>query len=195
MGFFKYYIWHIVFSVLILACIIFLFISFTTTSSSDVLIGYIGTKYINIQTFEDSKAQFEILLQDSNDDDKKTAYMVANIFDKQKDVDEAFADAVDNYTYNIYIATKSTFENFKDKSKFEDAETYMNVNEKKHVVLKDSSGRVYAISIEDNEFTTSLGINEPEDLYIAVAAPEDAEDISQNIKNARNITQYLITEG
>ena len=89
--FIRYYKWHLLFSLLVLVCIIFIYVSLTTQTSPDMTIGYAGNKYINIQTFNDNKAEIELLLHDANDDGKKTANFVTYTADLQKDIDEAFA--------------------------------------------------------------------------------------------------------
>ena len=104
-------------------------------------------------------------------------------------------DVVDSDQYDIYISTKETFENFEDKSRFEDVDAYIDTQAEKAPMLKDSKGRIYAISIEDNDYANYMGLNSSKDIYIAVAAPKKGDELTTNKKNARNITQYIIDEG
>ena len=190
-GFIRYYKWHLLFSLLVFVCIVFIYVSLTTQTSPDMTIGYAGDKYINIQTFNDNKAEIELLLHDANDDGKKTANFVTYTADLQKDIDEAFAELIDSGDYDIYIASKETFKAYKDKKAFADAATYVSFGEKEYDTLKDSSGRIYATSLKDNTLARRLGIVEPEGLYIAAANDDDGE-LTSFKKNGRNLTGYII---
>lgn len=193
--FIRYYRWHIIFFLIIAICTAYVVVKVTEDKTPDLVVGYLGTRYVNDQTFNDNLPMWKELLHDSNEDGEKKAAMYAFIYDRQRDIDEDFVDFVDSDQYDLYISTKETFENFEDKTRFEDVETYLNTQEEKVPMLKDSKGRIYAISIEDNDYATYMGLNDSKDIYIAVAAPKKGDELTTNKKNARNIAQYIIEEG
>lgn len=190
--FFKYYKWHIFFAILIIVCLSFVLFNMTVSTAPDLVIGYVGDRYVNSQTFNDNKSTIELLLKDVNKDDKRTASMIPYTADLQSDIDELLFEMLDTGSYDIYIASKETFENCEDKSLFAGAEEYINFGTSEIKTLKDEKGRIYATSIEDNEFVKRMGILDSTDLYIAVALDKDEEEMSDNRKNGRNITGYII---
>lgn len=191
-AFIRYYKWHIVFALLVITCIGFMLVNMASQVDSDLIIGYVGTNYVNVQNFNDRKSEIELLLKDTTGDDKRVANMVAYTADLQSDIDEHLQEMVDDDSYDIYIASKDTFAAFPDKSAFVDAEAYVNFGENAPDTLKDSSGRVYATSLAENEFIRDLGVVDTTGLYIAVAMDKDGEEISDKRKNARNIAGYII---
>lgn len=193
--FINYYKWHLIFFLIIAVCTTYVVVKVTEDKSPDLVVGYFGTQYANDQTFNDNLPMWKELLHDSNEDGEKKAIMHTFIYDRQRDIDEDFVDVVDSDQYDLYISTKETFENFEDKTRFEDVETYINTQGEKAPMLKDSKGRIYAISIEDNEYANYMGLNSSKDIYIAVAAPKKGDELTTNQKNARNIAQYIIDEG
>ncbi len=193
--FVRYYKWHLIFFLIVALCTAYVVVKVTEDKSADLIVGYFGTQYANDQTFNDNLPMWKELLHDSNEDGEKNATMYTIIYDRQRDIDEGFADIVDSDQYELYISTKETFENFEDKSRFEDVETYLDTQGEKAPMLKDSSGRIYAISIEDNDYAAYMGLNSSKDIYIAVAAPKKGDELTTNMKNARNIAQYIIEEG
>lgn len=193
--FIRYYKWHLIFFLIVAICTAYVVVKVTEDKTPDLVVGYFGTHYVNDQTFNDNLPMWKELLHDSNEDGEKKAAMYAFIYDRQRDIDEDFVDVVDSEQYDLYISTKETFENFEDKTRFEDVETYLNTQEEKVPMLKDSKGRIYAISIEDNDYANYMGLNDSKDIYIAVAAPKKGDELTTNKKNARNIAQYIIEEG
>lgn len=193
--FIRYYKWHLIFFLIIAVCTTYVVVKVTEDESPDLVVGYFGMQYVNDQTFNDNLPMWKELLHDSNEDGEKKAVMHAYIYDRQKDIDDDFVDVVDSDQYDIYISTKETFEDFEDKTRFEDVDTYINTQGEKAPMLKDSKGRIYAISIEDNDYANYMGLNSSKDIYIAVAAPKQGDELTTNKKNARNIAQYIIDEG
>ena len=193
--FIRYYKWHLIFFLIVAICTVYVVVKVTEDKSADLIVGYFGTQYANNQTFNDNLPMWKELLHDSNEDGKKEATMHAIIYDRQREIDRDFPDVVDSEQYDLYISTKETFENFEDKTRFEDVETYIDTQAEKASMLKDSSGRIYAISIEDNDYASYMGLNNSKDIYIAVAAPKKGDELTTNQKNARNIAQYIIDEG
>lgn len=193
--FIRYYKWHLIFLLIVALCTIYVVVKVNEDKSADLIVGYFGIQYANDQTFNDNLPMWKELLHDSNEDGEKKAAMYTIIYDRQKDIDDDFIDVVDSDQYDLYISTKETFENFEDKTRFEDIETYIVTQGEKAPMLKDSSGRIYAISIEDNDYATYMGLNSSKDIYIAVAAPKKGDELTTNKKNARNIAQYIIEEG
>ncbi len=193
--FIRYYKWHLIFFLIIAVCTTYVVVKVNEDKAPDLVVGYFGTEYANDQTFNDNLPMWKELLHDSNEDGEKKAAMYTVIYDRQRDIDEDFVDVVDGDQYDLYISTKATFENFEDKTRFEDVETYLNTQGEKATMLKDSKGRIYAISIEDNDYANYMGLNDSKDMYIAVAAPKKGDELTTNQKNARNIAQYIIEEG
>ena len=164
----------------------------TAQVSPDLTVSYAGTKYINTQSFMDAKAEIELLLKDANDDGKKLASVYSRTGDLQKDIDEVFAEMVDTGAYDIYIADKETFESYENKEAFADTSSYITFGEKKYDTLEDSSGRTYAVSIENNTLAKRLGFVNTEGLYIAASQADKKGKITDYKKNVRNITGYII---
>lgn len=186
-----YYKWHILFTLIVIVCIGFIFISLTTQLSPDMTICYIGTRYVNIQTFNDNKSEIERLLHDADGDGKKTANFVAYTGDLQKNINEDFAELIEAGSYDIYIADKDTFESYEDKSVFADAASYVSFRDKEYDTLTDSSGRIYATALEGNSLAQRMGIVNPDGLYIAAVQDED-EEATDYRKNGKNIAGYIV---
>ena len=195
-SFISYYKWHLIFLLLIIVCFTFIFVNMTSTVKPDLTIGYIGMNYVNVQTFNDNKYELELLLRDSNDDEQRIAEMYAYAVDLQNDLDELLLDMVDAESYDVVITTKEALKNFKDKKVFVAASEYVNLNTKDLKTLKDKSGRVYAVSLEDNDYVKKMGIMNNEGLYIAVLDSEKDKDgdIPMTRKNGRNISGYILGE-
>ena len=122
--FIEYYKWHLMFAFLVVVCLVFAFSNMVAKVSPDMVIGYADIRFINVQTFNDTKAQIELLMRDANGDGKKEASMVAYNADLQSDIDEVFLQMLEEKAYDVLIASKETFENVEDKSVFADAEEY-----------------------------------------------------------------------
>ena len=170
----------------------------TSSTEPDITIGYIGTNYVNVQTFNDNKSDVEKVLADTNDDDKTIAQMYAYTVDLQSDLDETFVDMVDSGDYDIYISNKEAFKDFEDKSQFVTVNEYISdIESDKYETIKDKSGRIYAVSLKDNDYAKRLGIMDTTDVYIAVAAsdPDSGEKLSASRKNGKNIALFIIKEG
>lgn len=189
--FIGYYKWHLLFLLLVIICIAFVLFNMTTTVSPDMTIVYADTRYIDTQMFNDNKHTWEHWLQDSNGDDKKVANLIAYTADLQRDLDELFVKLVDEDANDIYIMSKTTFENFEDKSVFFDVRSYAEINEERNDFLKDEDGKIYAVSLEDNKFAKELGIIDTTDLYIAVCESKK-DEIPTERKNGRNIASTII---
>lgn len=194
--FIDYYKWHLLFLLLVLICVGFMFLNITSTTEPDLVIGYIGINYVNVQTFNDNKGEIELLLRDSNDDGERLTSMYAYAVDLENDLHDTFAEMIDTDNYDIYITTKSALKKAEDKSVFVSASEYVNLSGKDIDTLKDKSGRVYAVSLEDNEYLKKMGIMNTTDLYIAVAQSENDKEgeLPGNRKNGRNIAGYIIGE-
>lgn len=195
-SFIGYYKWHLIFLLLIIVCFVFIFVNMTTTVKPDVTIGYIGINYVNVQTFNDNKYELELLLRDANDDKQRIAEMYAYAADLQSDLDELLIDMVDAESYDIVITTKDALNKFEDKKAFVNAREYVNLDNKNLDTIKDKSGRVYAVSLEDNDYVKKMGILNTEGLYIAVLDAENDKngDIPMTRKNGRNISGYILGE-
>ena len=105
---------------------------------------------------------------------------------------------VDSGDYDIYISNKDAFETFEDKSKFVTVNEYIaDAENEKYDVIKDKSGRIYAISLLGNDYVEKLGIMDTKDLYIAVAATdsEDSDEVVASRKNGKNIALFIFKEG
>lgn len=189
--FIRYYKWHLLFALLVIICLSFAVFNITTTISPDIVVTYADVRYIDTQVFNDNKYLWEHLLQDANGDDKKAAVLSAYTADYQRDLDELFVKLVEEDTSDIYVLSKTTFENFEDKSVFVDARTYANINEERTETLKDSNGKIYAVSLEGNKFVKNLGIIDSTDLYIGVCETTDGE-LTTFRKNGRNIASTII---
>lgn len=197
-SFIRFYKWHLIFLALIIICCVFVFSNMTSTTEPDVTIGFAGLNYVNVQTFNDRKSEIEKILADANNDDKKMAQMASYTLDLQSDLDEILIEMVDSGDYDIYISNKDAFETFEDKSKFVTVNEYIaDAGNEKYDVIKDKSGRIYAISLIDNDYVEKLGIMDTKDLYIAVAATdsEDSDKVVASRKNGKNIALFIFKEG
>ena len=156
-----------------------------------MLVGYVGDRYVNTQDFNDNKSELELLLNDANNDKKRHTEILAYTADLQKDIDDLFDQMIDTESYHIYIASKETFKNYKNKHAFSDMKGFVASNDDATEVLKDSDGKVYAVSLEGNTLAERLGIVDTTDVYIA-AACFDKDNLTPYEKNAINITGYII---
>ena len=117
--FFDYYKWHLFFFGLFIVCISVITISSCSNSKPDLKINCISTAYVNVQTFNDTKADLEALLQDADGDKKKIAEMNSYTYDVQDDLNEILLLLCTPADSDIIITTKATFEEFEDKSLFD----------------------------------------------------------------------------
>ncbi len=186
-NFIAYYRWHLIFLLLILICICFIVSSLMTKSEPDIILGYFGTEYVNEQTFNDNKAEIELLLHDSNNDKERMANLVTYTVRDIDDVTKFLEDAVETKSYHIYIAPKRAFEDFSDKAAFRT----LSADSAADDTLSTSSGRVYAVSVEGNTLLRRLGFLNDDNLYIA-AADFGEEEISTFEKNGANIARHII---
>lgn len=189
--FLRYYKWHLIFALLVVICLAFVYTNMTANDEPDLTIAYVGTQYINTQSFMDYKAEIELLIKDANGDGKKLAAVSANTGDLQRDIDEAFFEIVESGSYDIYVASEKTFSSYKDKKAFVSTDEYITFGEGKFDTLSDSSGRTYAVSLKDNTLAKRLGFMDTTDLYIAAAVGKE-ETLSDFKKNGRNIAGYII---
>ena len=189
--FIRYYKWHLIFFALVLACVVFLFVNMLSVVEPDLVVSYVGSQYINTQKFNDTKKQIETLLKDTNQDNKKSAAIYAHAGDTQKELDELLEEVLDDKESDIFIATRETFENCKDKSMFADVSSYLVYNPEKIDVVTDDDGRAFAVSLKGNEFVENFGIIDPTELYIA-AANSGEDEMTDREKNGRNITGDII---
>ena len=80
------------------------------------------------------------------------------------------------------------------KSIFITATDYVNLSTSPLETLKDDDGRVYAVSLENNDFVKRLGIVDSTDLFIAAVGAKDGKELSTARKNGRNIAGYILTQ-
>ncbi len=193
-GFFRYYKWHLIFFVIIAICTVYVLFNLTTSNTPDLSLGYAGTQFVQRQDFVDYSSRIELLLRDANGDEKKRASLNLHVCDYPEDVAEALLEMVEDGQYDIYLSTKDAFKNFKDKSRFESVDTYATIKEKDIDVIKDKSGRGYAVSLKDNKLIEYMGFYDTSDLYIAVAAPEKGEAATTTQKNGRNVAGVIIED-
>lgn len=191
---FGYYKWHIFFLILITICVGFVFSNLTYERDPDLSLAYVGKNYINVQTFKDSKESIELLLHDVNGDGEKVASMAAYAVDLESDLHDVFEKLIEKNSYHIFIAEKESFTGYDDKSIFTTVTDYAILKEEFFEVLKDDSGRAYAVSLEDNDFIKTLGIVDETNLYIAAVNPKEGKKLTDRYKNGRNIAGYILTQ-
>ena len=192
--FFEYYKWHLFFLVLIVICVGFVLSNVTQQKEPDLTIGYVGKNYINVQTFNDNKTTIELLLHDANGDGEKISSIGAYAVDLESDLHEVFEKLIDKDSYDLFIAEKTAFTKYKDKSVFATATEYVSLTKEPFETLKDDSGRVYAVSVENIDFVKRMGIVDSTDLYVAAVNPKEGKELSTNRKNGRNIAGYILTQ-
>ena len=192
--FWQFYKWHILFLVLIAICVGFVLSNVTQKEEPDLSICYVGKNYINVQTFNDNKRTLELLLHDSNDDGKKSTVISAYPVDLESDLHEVFKKMVERDTEDIFIAEKTAFTKYEDKSVFATASEYVDLSKLNVDTLKDDDGRVYAVSLEGCPYLKRLGIFDDTDLYIAAANPADGGELTKKHKNGRNIAGYILAQ-
>ena len=192
--FFDFYKWHLFFLVLIIICVGFVLSNVTHKKEPDLTIGYVGKNYINVQTFNDNKKTIELLLHDANGDSEKISSIGAYAVDLESDLHEVFEKLIDKDSFDLFIAEKTAFTKYADKSVFATATEYANLVEKPADTLKDDKGRVYAVSLEGIDFLKRMGIVDSTDLYIAAMNPKDGGELTTNRKNGRNIAGYILTQ-
>jgi len=196
-AFLSYYKWHIFFVALFAFCIASFTFSSCTKSEPDLIITYINTESANPGLFKDTKRNLERFLHDADGNDKKEAELVAKTCDTQSDLDELFEALCTVDDCDIILTTKETFERFEEKDMFDTSTNYViDTGTGKYDVLTDENGRVYAVSIEGNDYLQNMGFDNTKNLYLAVVTGEpDREELTAHKKNARNIAQVIIKEG
>ena len=187
--FLAYYQWHLIFALLVIVCAVFVYTSVTRTVDSDLRVAYSCREYMNAQTFRDMKAEFELLIRDANGDGDKNADVTVFSDDDENKVIEKLKEYVVSDEYDIYISTADAFEAVEDKKCFADTEKYYIYSDDDDV-LKDESGRVYAVSLNNNTIAKTFGIPDNANLYIAAAVDEG--EATTYRKNGSNITGYII---
>ncbi len=193
-SFFGYYKWHIIFIALFVFCIAAFALNSYKKAEPDLKITCISTEYVNVQMFNDTKGDLEQFLHDADNDGQKYALLTSHTYDSQRDLDELFKAVCTQEGCDLVITTKETFEGFEDKNIFDTSANYVK-DTGKYDVLTDETGRVYAVSIEKNQYIQDMGFVNTENLYLAVVIKEaDANSLSYNKKNARNIAQVIIKE-
>lgn len=194
-AFLNYYKWHIFFIALFVVCVSVFTISSCTKSEPDLVINVISSGRINVQTFNDRKDPLiKLMTHDADGDGTKTISLASYPYDRQSDMNEAFELLANPGDSDIIITTKETLTSFEDKSIFTDMATFISeIDSDKYTTLKDSSDRIYAVSLEGNEMLKDMGFFDTTDLYITIISDE-GEDISKEKKNARNIAMAIIKE-
>lgn len=190
-SFFSYYKWHLIFLLLVVICSLFVFNSISASYPPDLRIAYSSKNYMNSATFNDYKSEIEMLLIEATDDDKLVAEVETYSDENGDNILKKLKEYISSNKYDIYIADKEAFEAIEDKSVFTDTSVYLSQMVKEKDMLKDSDGRLYAVSLEENSLMELLGTTEDENLYIAVAAESD-ENTSAFRKNGSNICGYII---
>ena len=195
-AFLNYYKWHIFFFMLFAVCVLTFTITSCRKSEPDLVINCISPEYFNVQDFNDRKSYLEALLQDADGDDKKTISLVNYTYDTQNNLDEVMELLGNSNDSDIIITTSSTLAEFEDKSILVDMRNIISdADLEKYETLKDDTGKVYAVSLSDNDYITDMGFFNTSDLYITVVDDEeDASKRSAKKKNARNITLAIVKE-
>lgn len=186
-----YYKWHIIIAIVVIVCSLVIYNSVTSDKESDLSFVFVSTKYMNTQYFKDAKPELELLLKDVNHDSSRVADVKAFAEKSEGDVLKRLEECIASGKYDAYIADKQAFEQIKDKSVFEDASVYIPSNEKNEY-LEDSGGRLYAVSLKDNSLAKRLGMIENDGLYIAVGVKTENGERTGKMKNAMNISGYII---
>lgn len=175
-------------------------LTFTITSCSksepDLVINCISPEYINVQNFNDRKSYLEALLHDADGDDKKIIALANYTYDTQNNLDEVMETLGNANDSDIIITTSATLSEFEDKSILVDMKSFISETDlENYVTLKDDTGKVYAISLVDNDYIKDMGFFNTSDLYISVVDDEaDDSKRSAKKKNARNITLAIVKE-
>lgn len=192
----NYYKWHIIFLLLFVVCILTFTITSCTKTEPDLVINCISSEYINVQSFDDRKSSLEALLHDADNDGDKNIQLANYTYDTQADLDEVMKLLATPADSDIIIANKETLENFESKDLFDSLDRIIgDINSDKYETLTDSSGKIYAVSLEGNDFIKDMGFFDPSKLYIAVLAEnKENSEISTDKKNARNITLAIVKE-
>ena len=190
-SFVSYYKWHIIITVIAAVSIFFIYRGVASKKEPDLSMVFVSRTYMNTQYFEDYKSEIELLLKDANHDSKRYAAIKAFSLKEDLGVAAKLVECISSGMYDAYIADKQAFEAVKDKSVFEDAASYIPEDEERDH-LEDEDGRLYAISLKDNSLAKRLGIIENENLYIAVGVNMKDGERSDSMKNAMNISGYII---
>lgn len=195
-AFLGYYKWHIFFFMLFAVCVLTFTITSCRKSVPDLIINCISPEYINVQNFNDRKSYLEALLQDADGDKEKLIKLANYTYDTQNNLDEVMELMGNTNDSDIIITTSATLSEFQDKSILVDIRSFISdIDSGKYITLKDDSGKIYAVSLADNDYIKDMGFFNTSDLYIAVVDDEtDASKRSTQKKNARNIALAIIKE-
>lgn len=184
-----YYKWHIF---VIVFCLISAYIIHAgNDEKSDLRFVFISDGYMNVQNFKDNKGEIELLLNDSDGNGKKVASLSTYHEKTPEDAAKRMKEFIKNGQFDIYISNKEAFEKIEDKSVFESTDSFL-IDREEYTYLSDSTGRNYGVSLDSNSLAERIGINQTKNMYIAVRINYDGDERAATMKNAMNISGYII---
>ena len=190
-GSLSYYKWHIIFGIIVLICVIFVLGSIFNKTPADMKIAYLSEKHMNVQYFRDAKEEIEMLLHDANRDSIRYADVEAFSSKKIEELSEKMKQFIESKECTMIVADKSVFENIENKSVFQEVTQYM-IKDEDLSYLTDENGIVYATSLANNSLVKRLGMVENQNLYMAVLIKTENGEKTSDMKNAMNISGYII---
>ena len=186
-----YYKWHIIFGIIILICVLFAVGSIFNKTPADMKIAYFSEKHMNVQYFRDAKEEIELLLHDANRDSIRYADVEAFSSKKAEELSGKLAQFIESKECTMIIADKNVFESVADKSVFQEVTGYM-IKDDDLSYLTDENEKLYATSLENNSVVKRLGMVENQNLYVAVLIKTENGEKTSDMKNAMNISGYII---
>ncbi len=159
--------------------------SCTSRVKPDLIISYIGENYFSSEAFYDNVSVLEEVIDDINGDGKK--YIEISVIPFTSNVTAAQQQSnlakntmsVGQGKSRVYIIDKAYAQNiYKNQDVLADLSDFVSEGDD---VLTDENGVVYAISVEGNKLLEKLGLDDSEDVYIALRKITEMDHV--NYKN------------
>lgn len=167
---------------------------------ADLRMAYIGYGFVNMEKFEGAEGLFEAV-GDVNGDGAAICEMVEISFNETlssadfANSQQKLMNAVGNGNSRVYIINKKFLDANLENDVFADISFFARPSDKE---VTDAEDKTIAISLEGNEKIKELGIDQNEELYIAVRKVSEMDGVMyKNIEEldaaAQRAVQYILS--
>lgn len=169
---------------------------------ADLVISYIGEGYFDSEAFYANVSPLEDALDDITGDGAKKAEAVSISFSSNLTAAQEQANltkmsmSMGHGDSRVYFIEKNYCMRYAEQDILADLSEF-DFGEAK--TLSNSKGEIYAVSIRDNPFVKELGIDDTENLYIALRKVSEMDTVEfENIadidRNARKAVELIINK-
>lgn len=192
--------WFIFLAIAVILGIIVAAKSCASRVEADVVVSYIGEGYFSSEDFYANAKKLEDAIDDINGDGIKKAEAVSISFSSNLTAAQEQANltkmsmSMGHGDSRVYIMDKNYCMRYADEEILADLSEFDFGDAK---TLVNSKGEVYGVCIKDNSLVKELGVDDTENLYIALRAVTEMDEINfKNIdaidENARKIIELII---